>query len=161
MKMSQLRELVEAECRRLDALGSADAIANEFWQRGITGKRQDVGDCPLARALSDTLMIDTGTIRVGGDKIFDVWCLDSNGTVVPLCALGQPHALGLGRHGQRCFLGDGEGHAAAPFRRTASISRSRRRSAWVSLCMRQAARGEPVLPNSSLAAKTPDRMRFN
>lgn len=64
MDKTRLRELVAAECNRLEKLGSAEAVARELASRGMSGKRRQGDQCPLARGLCDTLMIGHGPLWV-------------------------------------------------------------------------------------------------
>lgn len=63
MNTDRLRELVGAECVRLAKLG-IDGMRKEFRSRGIQGLCGIPTDCPLARAINDTLMIGNGRIGV-------------------------------------------------------------------------------------------------
>ena len=85
MTTDDLRCLVEQECGRLAKLG-ADGMAREFASRGIQGRQEHVCECPLARALADTLMMTTGPLSVHNDG---VKYLQPDGLVAALAAFRE------------------------------------------------------------------------
>jgi hypothetical protein len=63
---AQDRDALATECQRLAALG-VQGIRKELYDRACEGLRQEAAECPLARALRDTL----GRLYlVGEDCIF-------------------------------------------------------------------------------------------
>jgi hypothetical protein len=59
-------DALATECQRLAALG-VHGIRNELYDRGCDGRTSDAAECPLARALRDTL---GRPYLVGEDCIF-------------------------------------------------------------------------------------------
>jgi hypothetical protein len=65
MTLDDLRVLIGRECVRLAKLGSTWSIAQELHSRGICGRKDDNENCPLARAICDTLLCSPGRLRIG------------------------------------------------------------------------------------------------